>query len=103
MQLHYCVIADVRRRAVRTVTPIIIGGLAFGAELGGWQLTKRQIQNAAGTAAFAAGTQVRSCMDETRVANAQAMAIASDRRRLSSLSSRRSCSPSSSACLKSAA
>lgn len=42
------------------MTPVIIGGLAFGAEVGGWELTKRQIQNAADTAAFAAGTQVRS-------------------------------------------
>ncbi|MFZ5618543.1 MAG: TadE/TadG family type IV pilus assembly protein [Pseudomonadota bacterium] len=42
------------------MTPIIIGGLAFGAEVGGWELTKRQVQNAADTAAFAAGTQVRS-------------------------------------------
>ncbi len=45
------------------MTPIIIGGLAFGAELGGWELTKRQVQNAADTAAFAAGTQVRSGAD----------------------------------------
>lgn len=42
------------------MTPVIIGGLAFGAEVGGWELTKRQVQNAADTAAFAAGTQVRS-------------------------------------------
>lgn len=42
------------------MTPIIIGGLAFGAEVSGWELAKRQTQNAADTAAFAAGTQVRS-------------------------------------------
>jgi Flp pilus assembly protein TadG len=41
-------------------TPIIIGGLAYGAEVGGWELTKRQVQNAADVAAYAAGTQVRS-------------------------------------------
>ncbi len=45
------------------MTPIIIGGLAFGAEVGGWELTKRQVQNAADTAAYAAGTQVRSGED----------------------------------------
>jgi Flp pilus assembly protein TadG len=45
------------------MTPIIIGGLAFGAEVGGWELTKRQTQNAADTAAYAAGTQVRSGED----------------------------------------
>ncbi len=42
------------------MTPIIIGGLAFGAELGGWELTRRQVQNAADVGVFAAGTQVRS-------------------------------------------
>lgn len=42
------------------MTPVIIGGLAFGAEVGGWELTKRKIQNAADIAAFAAGTQIRS-------------------------------------------
>ena len=39
------------------MTPVIIGGLAFGAEVGGWELTKRQQQNAADTAAFAAATR----------------------------------------------
>ena len=38
------------------MTPILIGGLAFGAEVGGWEMTKRRIQNAADTAAYAAGT-----------------------------------------------
>lgn len=52
------------------MTPIIIGGLAFGAELGGWELTRRQVQNAADTAAFAAGTQVRSGADEDTIATA---------------------------------
>lgn len=42
------------------MTPIIIGGLAFGAEIGYWELTKRRIQNAADLAAYAAGTQIRS-------------------------------------------
>ena len=42
------------------MTPIIIGGLAFGAEVGGWEMTKRKLQNAADIAAFAAGTQVRA-------------------------------------------
>lgn len=42
------------------MTPIIIGGLAFGAELASWELTKREVQNAADVAAFAAGTQVRA-------------------------------------------
>ena len=42
------------------MTPIIIGGLAFGAEVGGWELTKREVQNAADVAAYAAGTQARS-------------------------------------------
>lgn len=60
------------------MTPVIIGGLAFGAEVGGWELTRRQIQNAADTAAFAAATQVRSGKDiNTITAAAQAVADAS--------------------------
>lgn len=42
------------------MTPIIIGGLAFGAEVSFWELTKRKVQNAADAAAYAAGTQLRS-------------------------------------------
>ncbi|MCB2097181.1 MAG: hypothetical protein KDE05_06065 [Parvularculaceae bacterium] len=42
------------------MTPVIIGGLAFGAEVGGWELMKRRIQNAADISAYAAGTQIRS-------------------------------------------
>lgn len=57
------------------MTPIIIGGLAFGAEVGGWELTKRQVQNAADTAAYAAATQVRSGMGSDVVA-AAALAVA---------------------------
>ncbi len=60
------------------MTPVIIGGLAFGAELGGWELTKRQVQNAADTAAFAAATQVRSGEDiDTIAAAAKVVAEAS--------------------------
>ena len=57
------------------MTPVIIGGLAFGAELGGWELTKRQQQNAADTAAFAAATQVRSGKDLDTI-TAAAVAVA---------------------------
>ncbi|MEK7264504.1 MAG: pilus assembly protein TadG-related protein [Pseudomonadota bacterium] len=57
------------------MTPVIIGGLAFGAEVGGWELTKRQLQNAADTAAFAAATQVRSGR-ELDVITAAAVAVA---------------------------
>lgn len=42
------------------LTPLLIGGLAFGAEVGFWELEKRKLQNAADTAAHAAGTQLRS-------------------------------------------
>ena len=57
------------------MTPVIIGGLAFGAEVGGWELTKRQVQNAADMAAFAAGTQVRSGQDDATI-TAAALAVA---------------------------
>lgn len=45
------------------VAPIIFGGLAFGSEYGYFEHSKRRLQNAADTAAFAAGTQLRSGLD----------------------------------------
>lgn len=42
------------------LTPVLIGGLAFGAEVGFWELQRRKLQNAVDTAAYAAGTQLRS-------------------------------------------
>lgn len=42
------------------MAPVIIGGLAYGAEVGGWELTKRQAQNAADVAVYAAATQIRA-------------------------------------------
>lgn len=59
------------------MTPIIIGGLAFGAELASWELTKRQVQNAADVAAFAAGTQVRTGETGARIVTA-ALSVAVD-------------------------
>lgn len=53
-----------RRGAVAIVLalllPILIAGLAFGAEVGFWELQHRKLQNAADTAAYAAATQLRS-------------------------------------------
>ena len=46
------------------LTPFILSGLAFGTEYGYFQLSKRKLQNTADTAAFAAGTQLRSGLDE---------------------------------------
>lgn len=40
--------------------PVVIGGLAFGSEVAYWEFARRELQNQADTAAFAAGTQVRS-------------------------------------------
>ena len=42
------------------LVPVLIGGFAFASEVSYWHVTKRRVQNAADTAAFAAGTQVRS-------------------------------------------
>ena len=42
------------------LTPILIAGLAFGAEVGFWELQRRKLQNAVDTAAYAAATQLRS-------------------------------------------
>lgn len=40
--------------------PILVAGLAFGTEVGSWELQRRKLQNAADMAAYAAATQVRS-------------------------------------------
>jgi hypothetical protein len=55
------------------LVPVLIGGFAFAAEVSYWQVMKRRIQNAADTAAFAAGTQLRSGLT-----NAQMEAAAED-------------------------
>lgn len=52
------------------LTPMIVAGLAFGSEAGYWQLNKRQLQNATDTAAYAAGTQLRSGLDADAQKNA---------------------------------
>lgn len=43
--------------------PVVLGGLAFGSEVAFWEYEKRGLQNETDTAAFAAGTQVRSGKD----------------------------------------
>ncbi|MEE2690686.1 MAG: TadE/TadG family type IV pilus assembly protein [Pseudomonadota bacterium] len=56
-------ISDRRGGAALTLallTPFIIGGLAFGAELGLWEQSRRKLQDAVDLAAHAAGTQLRS-------------------------------------------
>ncbi len=50
--------------------PFMVAGLAFGSEYGYFELVKRRLQNASDTAAFAAGTQLRSGLDETGMATA---------------------------------
>lgn len=58
------------------LTPVLIGGLAFGAELGFWELQRRKLQNAADTAAYAAGTQLRSGITDEAVLKAFAKPVA---------------------------
>ncbi len=55
------------------VLPLMIAGLAFGSEYGYFELAKRRLQNAADTAAYAAGTQLRSGLDEAEMAAAALM------------------------------
>ncbi|MEQ8936835.1 MAG: pilus assembly protein TadG-related protein, partial [Amphiplicatus sp.] len=55
--------ADRRGGAALTLallTPFIVGGLAFGAELGLWEQSRRKLQDAVDLSAHAAGTQLRS-------------------------------------------
>lgn len=58
------------------LTPVLIGGLAFGAEVGFWELEKRKLQNAVDTAAHAAGTQLRSGVTDDATLEAVAQAVA---------------------------
>lgn len=63
--------------AMAILTPFMIAGLAFGTEVGYWELTKRRLQNAADTAAFAAATQKRLGLDQSDFEDA-ALAVAND-------------------------
>lgn len=58
--------------------PVVLGGLAFGSEVAYWEFARRELQNQTDTAAFAAGTQVRSgkTADEATAA-AKYVAVAS--------------------------
>jgi Flp pilus assembly protein TadG len=58
------------------LAPVLIGGMAFGAELGFWELEKRKIQNAVDTAAHAAGTQLRSGLTDDYALKAIARNVA---------------------------
>lgn len=58
------------------MTPVLIGGLAFGAELGFWELQRRKLQNAVDTAAYAAGTQLRSGVTDAAALKAFAKPVA---------------------------
>ena len=55
---------------VAILFPFMVAGLAFGSEYGYFELSKRRLQNAADTAAYAAGTQLRSGLDETEMETA---------------------------------
>lgn len=63
--------------AMAILTPVIVAGLAFGSEAGYWELTKRRLQNAADTAAYAAGTQLRSGLEEADM-EAAALLVANE-------------------------
>lgn len=63
--------------AMAILLPFMIAGLAFGSEVGYWELTKRKLQNAADTAAFAAATQLRSGLDQSDFENA-ALTVGND-------------------------
>ena len=49
------------------ISPLIFAGLAFGSEYGYFEHSKRRLQNAADTAAFAAGTQLRSGLGQSEM------------------------------------
>ena len=57
--------------------PFLLGGIAFGAEVGYWELSKRKLQNAVDTAAHAAGTQVRAGIRDTQDLKDAAYRVAS--------------------------
>ncbi|MBB5517622.1 TadE/TadG family type IV pilus assembly protein [Amphiplicatus metriothermophilus] len=72
--------AEDRRGAAAVVMaillPFLLAGLAFGAELGFWELQRRKVQNAADAAAHAAATQLRQGIDEEDDLRAAALAVA---------------------------
>ena len=56
--------------------PVLIGGLAFGAELGFWEAARRKLQNAVDVSAHAAATQLRSGVKNSATLKTVAMPIA---------------------------
>lgn len=82
-KLHFSLRRFVREKKGSTaitmaiLTPIIIAGLAFGAEYSYFEHQKRRLQNAADSAAFAAATQLRSGLTTTEMRTA-ALTIAEE-------------------------
>lgn len=56
--------------------PILIAGLAFGAEVGFWELQRRKLQNTADMAAHSAAMQLRGGISETSDLKEVAVAVA---------------------------
>ena len=55
--------------------PVVVGGMALGAEVGLWYQTQRQLQHAADAAAHGAGIRKRQCDDDSKV-HSTALALA---------------------------
>lgn len=66
-------VADIKGSTAATMAilaPVVVFGLALGTEAGMWEMEKRRLQNAADTAVFAAGTQLRSGLSENEMREA---------------------------------
>lgn len=62
--------------------PVLVGGMALGAEAGYWYLSQRKLQQASDLAAYAGAVQLRSGRAEAEMsAAAEAIAVASDFRK----------------------
>lgn len=60
-----------------TLLPVLVGGMALGAEAGYWHMSQRKLQHAADVAAYAAAVQLRSGRSEAAI-SAAATAVADD-------------------------
>ncbi len=61
---------------VGLLMPIVIGGLALGAEVGYWYFNQSKLQNSADVAAYAGAVQLRAGEDQQTIADAAFAAAA---------------------------
>ena len=61
---------------VGLLMPVVIGGLALGAEVGYWYFNQSKLQNSADVAAYAGAVELRAGQDQQTIADAAFAAAA---------------------------